>query len=114
MELRRGFGDDFVDNFSTSLSEEPGKEIFEALDLLPEHCTYLDEGCEFAISCLNCPFPNCIMEQPGGKQRWLNELRDKEIVRLSATKGSRTIELAQRFGISLRTVQRILRRAKSE
>jgi len=48
-------------------------------NLLPEHCQYRDEGCDLAGSCLNCPFPQCIYEQPGGKQRWLKQLEDRNI-----------------------------------
>jgi len=50
-------------------------------DLPPEFCRYRDEGCELADSCLNCPFPQCIYEQPRGKQRWLKKARDLEICR---------------------------------
>jgi len=83
-------------------------------DLLPEYCRYRDDGCELADSCLNCPFPKCVYDQPGGRQRWLKSLRDKEIVRLFTTEGKGVKELALRFGISQRTVQRALGRAKSE
>ena len=48
-------------------------------DLPPEYCRYRDEGCEFADSCLNCPFPRCVYDQPGGGQRWLKGLRDAEM-----------------------------------
>jgi hypothetical protein len=51
------------------------------LDLLPEYCHYRDEGCELAASCLNCPFPECIFEQPGGKRKLLMEQRNNEIAR---------------------------------
>ena len=51
------------------------------LDLPPEYCHYGDDGCEFAdeflnrkSSCLNCPFPKCVYDEPGGGQRWLKEL----------------------------------------
>lgn len=54
------------------------------LDLLPEYCRYQDDGCEFADSCLNCPFPECIYAQPGGRQQWLKGLRDKEVLKLHA------------------------------
>ena len=83
-------------------------------DLLPEYCRYQDEGCEFAASCLNCPLPKCIYDQPGGKQRWLKRSRDKEIVSLFSVEGEEVRELAVRFGVSQRTVQRALGRAKNE
>jgi len=78
------------------------------LDLPPEYCHYRDKGCEFADSCLNCPFPSCIYEQPGGKQRWLKRQRNTEMARLFA-KGKKIKELAQKFGVSQRTVQRALK-----
>ncbi len=74
------------------------------LDLLPEYYHYRDEGCEFAKSCLNCKFPKCIYEQPGGRQHWLKRLRGKEMLMLFTTGGKRVKELALRFGVSQRTV----------
>jgi len=79
------------------------------LDLPLEYYQYRDNGCEFADSCLNCPFPECIYAQPGGKQRWLRDLRDKEVLRLFTTQGKGVKELALIFGVSRRTIQRILK-----
>jgi hypothetical protein len=83
-----------------------------ALDLLPEYCHYQDDGCEFADSCLNCPFPECIYAQPGGRQQWLKSLRDSEVLKLFTDKGKRVKELAAMFDVSQRTIQRILKRAR--
>jgi len=85
-----------------------------ALDLLPEYCRYKDDGCEFADSCLNCPFPECIYAQPGGRQQWLKRLRDKEVLKLCTTQGKGVKELAEMFGTSQRTIQRILKRARDD
>jgi hypothetical protein len=82
-------------------------------DLPPEYCHYKDDGCEFAESCLNCPFPECIYAQPGGKHQWLKELRDREVLRLFTAQGKGVEELAFVFGVSRRTIQRILKRAKN-
>jgi AraC-like DNA-binding protein len=114
MALRRDSVDDDFAFGGTLPLQETGEEVDKAPDLLPEHCTYRDEGCELAISCLNCPFPSCVLEQPGGKRRWQKRLRDREMARLVTSEGKKTKELAQKFGISRRTVQRVLRRAKSE
>ncbi len=84
------------------------------LDLPPEYCHYRDEGCDFANSCLNCPFPQCIYEQPRGRQRWLKRLREREMIRRFTTEGRGIKELAVMFGVSQRTVQRALKRAKNE
>ena len=77
-------------------------------DLPPEYCHYKDEGCELADSCLNCPFLQCIYDEPGGRQHWLKKARDKEIVRLFRSEGMGTEELAALFGVSQRTIQRAL------
>ncbi len=77
-------------------------------DLPPEFCHYRDEGCDLADSCLNCPFLQCVYEQPGGKQRWLKTMRNREIIRLFTGEGKEIKELALMFGVSARTVQRAL------
>ena len=87
---------------------EPEVSVAEQ-DLPPEYCHYRDEGCEFADSCLDCPFSRCIYELPGGRQRWLKRQRDREMVRLFTTEGKGVKELAHSFGVSQRTVQRVLR-----
>ena len=79
------------------------------LDLPPEFCHYRDEGCELADSCLTCPLPVCIYEEPGGKRRLLKRRRDREMGRQFTEEGKRVKELAQIFGVSQRTVQRALK-----
>ena len=79
-----------------------------APDLPPEYCHYRDEGCEYADSCLGCPFPQCLYDEPRGRQRWLKELRNKEINRLF-NGGWGVKELAELFGVSQRTIQRALK-----
>ena len=91
------------------LTENPNDEQ----DLLPEYYHYPDEGCEFAQSCLECPFPRCVYDEPGGKQHFVKDLRNKEILRLY-TDGKEIKELALIFGVSQRTIQRALKRAKNE
>jgi AraC-like DNA-binding protein len=82
------------------------------LDLPPEYCHYQDNGCEFADSCLDCPFPDCLYDQPGGKQRWLKNLRDEAVLRLFNDQAKTVKELAGMFGVSRRTIQRILKQAR--
>lgn len=89
------------------MAQEPAEE--NRLDLPPEFCRYLDEGCEFAESCLNCPLPVCIYEEPGGKRRLLKRLRAKEMARLFTNEGKGIKELAQIYRVSQRTVQRALK-----
>ncbi len=78
-------------------------------DLPPEYCHYRDEGCEFSDSCLNCPFLQCLYDEPRGKQRWLKELRNKEIAGLFSSGGWGVKEMALLFGLSQRTIQRALK-----
>ncbi len=79
------------------------------LDLPPEYCRYRDEGCDLAGSCLNCPLPGCIYDEPRGRQHWLKKSRAREMVRLFAVEGKGIGELAEIFGVSQRTVQRALK-----
>ena len=86
----------------------------DELDLPPEYCHYQDNGCEFADSCLNCPFLKCIYDEPGGKRHYIKRRRDKEILGLFTTGGKGIRELATMFGVSQRTVQRALKRVRNE
>ena len=78
-------------------------------DLLPEHIRYEDDGCDLFRSCLNCPLPQCRYDEPGRKQMG-KELRNKEMQHLHQTEGLKVEKLAQRFGVSKRTVYRIIGR----
>ena len=88
---------------------EPEPTFDTELDLPPEYCHYKDEGCELAESCLNCPFPGCIYDVPRGKQRLLKSRRDRQILHQFQKEGRGVKELAAAFGISQRTVQRVLK-----
>ena len=76
-------------------------------DSLPEFTRYRDDGCEVSASCLTCPLPRCRYEEPGGLRAILNERRDQQIIELRA-RGVSVDSLADRFGISRRTVFRVL------
>ncbi|MBI4295090.1 MAG: helix-turn-helix domain-containing protein [Chloroflexi bacterium] len=86
-------------------------EVDLQLDLPPEYCAYSDEGCDLAPSCLNCPFPHCRYDAPGEGTRQVKGQRDGELLRLRL-EGTSIARLAQRFGLSQRTVYRITRRDK--
>jgi hypothetical protein len=88
--------------------EEEQKTIQHEVDLKPEYCHYRDEGCEYAKACLDCPFPQCLYDEPRGRQRWMKKTRDKEIKRLFDT-GKKVKELAMFFSVSQRTIQRALK-----
>jgi hypothetical protein len=87
------------------LKEETDRQ--DEKDLRPEFCHYRDQGCEYAESCLACPFLQCLYDEPRGRQRWLKDLRNKEIKRLFSG-GWKISELAPLFGVSPRTIQRAL------
>jgi len=77
-------------------------------DLLPEEFPYEDKGCELFPSCLNCPFPNCIEEEPWGKERFLKSRRAERMRELKR-EGKSVKEIAGIFEVSPRTVQRWLK-----
>lgn len=83
-------------------------------DLPPEYCRYQDEGCELFPSCLECPSARCVYEEPGGKMQREKKLRNKEMMKLSRAQGKSIQEIAQAFGVTTRTVYRILRRNRRE
>ena len=85
-----------------------------SFDLPPEYCQYLDEGCEFSAQCLNCRLPVCVYDEPGGKQRLLKRRRALEMARLHRQENKTVRNLASIFGVSVRTVQRALRRVGGE
>ncbi len=88
--------------------QEPPKRYGRVrADALPEYTQYRDDGCEVHPHCLSCPLPRCRYEEPGGLRALLNERRDREIVE-QRLRGASVEELADRFGVSRRTVFRVL------
>ena len=83
-------------------------------DSHPEYQEYRDEGCDLFSSCLRCPLPRCRYDEQAEGRRPARMLRDREIMRQRALAGRSVAELAQAFGVSKRTVQRIIRRSRSE
>jgi len=78
-------------------------------DLLPEEFPYEDAGCEMAPSCLECPFPKCLEDEPRGKQKQSKRSRD-ETMRQMRREGKSVAEIARIFDVSRRTVDRALKR----
>ena len=72
-----------------------------------------DEGCEFYPSCLNCPLPRCIEDEPGGRQRVRKQVRNDKIVQLRRD-GKSISEIADTFDISKRSVYRALAASRLE
>jgi len=77
-------------------------------DLPPEFTRYRDDGCEHAARCLDCPFTKCLLEEPGGRQRFFKSKRNNQILRLHS-EGKTTAEIAAQFNVSERTVQRVVK-----
>ena len=84
------------------------------LDLLPENTNYRDEGCELSPTCLDCPLPDCIYDSPHGKQLLLKHRRNGEIAAMYRRSGVTRKELARTFRLSVRSVQRILKKELGE
>jgi hypothetical protein len=82
------------------------------IDALPENTDYTDRGCDLYPSCLNCPLPRCRYEDPGGAAAMLRTGRDASILRLAEEGGVTVDELARMFGLSRRTIFRVLRASK--
>ena len=96
------------------LSAAEGIELVESpiwvrvrADALPEHTRYRDDGCDIHPHCLTCPLPRCRYYEPGGLRALLNARRDRQIVEMRL-KGVPVDDLAGRFGVSRRTVFRVL------
>jgi DNA-binding CsgD family transcriptional regulator len=81
------------------------------LDLLPDEIEWRDEGCEFFPSCLNCPLPKCVEDEPRGQQRLRMAARKRRMAELRR-RGKSVKEIAELFGVSSRTVQRALKNQK--
>ena len=83
------------------------------IDLLSEEINWRDEGCEVFGSCLNCPLPRCVEEEPRGQQRLRLAARNRRMVELRRS-GKSVKDIAGLFGVSRRTVERALRNKKSK
>jgi DNA-binding CsgD family transcriptional regulator len=81
--------------------------IGNELDLLPDDINWRDVGCEFSASCLSCPLPKCVEDEPRGQQRLRMSARKKRMEELKQA-GKTVKEIAGIFGVSTRTVQRAL------
>lgn len=74
----------------------------------PEDRTFRDTGCSVAPSCLRCPLPQCIHDEPPGRVR-AQERREQVLALVEA--GVPVREIAARLGISTRSAFRLRRGA---
>lgn len=82
-------------------------------DALPEQIEYRDGGCDLAPNCLRCPLERCRYDEPGGARKLVQGPRD-EAVRQFRQEGAGIDTLAAQFGLSRRSVFRILARGREE
>ena len=82
------------------------------IDALPEFYHYVDDGCEVSPrpGCLQCPLPQCKYDDPDAYHREQRHRRDLEVLLARHADGASVPQLAQRFGLSERTIHRIFAR----
>ena len=73
---------------------------------------YRDTGCDLFHSCLSCPRARCKYDDPAEAQRERAMMQDRQKVRLMEREGWTVEEAAERFGVTARTVHRILARTR--
>jgi hypothetical protein len=79
-------------------------------DTLPEHADYRDAGCELSVSCLHCPLVRCQYDEPAFARRKLAiDARDREIALLRRRHRAPIDTLAETYGLTRRSIFRILR-----
>ncbi len=88
-------------------------ELPQRSDALPEYVDYADTGCDLYPSCLRCPLPRCRYDTNGGATAILREGRDRSILRAATHDGMSVDELARMFGLSRRTIFRVLERGRA-
>jgi AraC-like DNA-binding protein len=82
-------------------------------DALPEQMAYQDTGCEVSRSCLHCPLPICKYDDPVWYQQYRRHGRDLQVLEVYKREGGDVTTLAERFGVSPRTIHRALRRVQA-
>jgi transposase-like protein len=82
-------------------------ETIMKTDFSADDINWKDSGCELFPACLTCPLPYCIEDKPRGKQKLLMLTRAGQMAELKRG-GKSTREIARRFKVSQRTVQRTL------
>ena len=90
------------------LVEGQKKLTYVRASTLPENACYQDDGCDVSPSCFSCRLPMCKFDDPRWFQRENRRERDLRIIRDRSEKGFDVPELANRFGVSTRTVHRVL------
>ena len=71
-----------------------------------------DTGCKVAPKCLECPLPQCRYDEPWGYQKLLLRQRDQAVIAAMEQDGLNVDQAAERFGLVVRTIYHIMRKAK--
>lgn len=79
---------------------------------LPEDAIYRDTGCRISPSCLRCPLPRCIYDEPNPRSAFAL-LRAEKASALCAA-GSPVEVIAQEMGRSRRSIYRYLAAGQRE
>lgn len=90
-----------------SLPRQRRTKVDRIEDPLPERALYQDSGCEVAPACLRCPLPVCRYELAGGLMAARLWLRDRAI-QAQRRRGATVAQLSRQFGMSPRSVYRVL------
>ena len=75
---------------------------------------YQDTGCDLFHSCLVCPRVRCKYDDPAEAQRERSLRQDQMRLDLMTREGLTVREAAVRFGVTARTVHRILARTRDK
>ena len=73
-----------------------------------EYANWRDGGCDLSPACLECPLPRCVEEVARGRQK--RRLAERAAAMRRMRRGRSVREVAAAFSVSVRTVQRELRR----
>ena len=77
-----------------------------------DHGIGIDTGCQYAPSCLACPWPVCKDDDPGWFARNAAAVRDRKMRTVIEAEGLSVRQAAERFGVSERQIYLIRRREK--
>lgn len=80
----------------------------------PEYSGYRDQGCALSHSCLKCPLPRCRHDAQADGRQNSKGVRNREILSQIKVARKSVAELAESYGVSKRTIQRIIRRSSNE
>ena len=78
----------------------------------PQMVEYADTGCDLFHSCLSCPRRRCKYDDPVEAQRERAMMQDRRKVDVMEREKLTVREAAERFGVTARTVHRILARTR--